>query len=98
MKPFACTPAEQPDDEVPATTAEPSGQPVALDDPDAGGGEVELALVVDARQLGRLAADQRDPGGAADLRGPLDELGDLLELEPAPRRRSRAGSTGRRRG
>ena len=70
---------------------------VALDDPDAGRGEVELALAVDARQLGRLAADQRDAGRAADLGGALDEVGHLLEVDRGRRRRSRAGSAGRRR-
>ena len=45
-------------------------------------GEVELLFAVDARQLRRLAADQRAPGGAAHLRGALDQLRDLLEVEP----------------
>src|SRR5207302_11227298 len=52
-----------------------------LDDPDARGREVELALAVDARQLGRLAADQRAARGAAYLGGALHELGDLVEIE-----------------
>ena len=56
-------------------------QALAVDDPDAGAREVELLLAVDARQLGRLAADQRAAGLAADLRRALDQLGDLLELE-----------------
>ena len=45
-------------------------------------GEVELALAVDAGQLGRLAADERAAGRAADLGRALDQLGDLLEVEP----------------
>ena len=45
------------------------------------GGEVELVLAVDARQLGRLAADQRDTRRAADLGGALDEVGDLLQVD-----------------
>ena len=55
---------------------------VAVDDPDARGGEVKLFLAVDARQLGRLAANERDARSAADLGGALDELGDLLEVDP----------------
>ena len=52
-----------------------------VDDADAGSGEVELSVAVDAGQLGRLAADERDAGGAADLGGALDELRHLLELD-----------------
>ena len=33
-------------------------------------------------QLGGLAAEERAAGVAADLRRPLDELGDLVELDP----------------
>jgi hypothetical protein len=33
-------------------------------------------------QLGGLAPDERAPGRAADLGHPLDELGDLRELDP----------------
>src|SRR5262249_59679310 len=47
-----------------------------VDDTDARPGEVELALAVDAGQLGGLAADERDAGLAADLGGTLDELCD----------------------
>src|SRR5918996_956896 len=46
-------------------------------------GEVELALAVDARQLGRLAAEERTASGAADRGHALDELGHLLEVELA---------------
>jgi hypothetical protein len=73
------------DDRVPRDHGGAVDQPVALDDADAGRGEVELALVVDARQLGRLAADKRDPCRAADLRRSLDQLRDLLQVEPARR-------------
>ena len=82
MNPFACTPADgKADDVVARAHRRAVDDAVALDDPDAGRREVELALAVDARQLGRLAADQRDARSPADLGGPLDQLGDLLELE-----------------
>jgi hypothetical protein len=48
---------------------------------DAGAGEVELVLAVDAGQLGRLASDQHAAGRAAHLRRTFDEVGDLLELD-----------------
>ena len=54
---------------------------VPLHDPDHRPGEVELALPVDAGQLGRLAAEDGAPGFAADRRGAGDELGDLGEVE-----------------
>ena len=57
-------------------------QVVALDEPDAGAREVDLLLAVHARQLGRLAADQRAAGLTADLGGALDQLRDLLQVEP----------------
>ena len=82
MKPFAHARRGQPDDVVPSGDGRAVDQPVALDDPDAGGGEVELALVIHPR-LGRLAADQRDARFAADLGGALDEVGDLFEVEAA---------------
>ena len=71
----------EPDHGVAGLYARAVDQVGAVDDADAGGGEVELALAVDARELRRLAADQRTAGRAADLGGALDELGDLLELE-----------------
>ena len=52
-----------------------------VDDADAGAGEVELALGVDARQLGRLAADERDAGLAADGGRAFDELRHLVEVD-----------------
>ena len=56
-----------------------------LDDADAGACEVELVLPVDAGKLRRLAADERDTGLAADLGRSLDELSDLLEVDPVRR-------------
>src|SRR5438477_1955287 len=53
-----------------------------LDDAHARPGEVELPLAVDAGELGRLAADERHAGRAADLRRTFDEVRDLLELDP----------------
>ena len=67
--------------DVARLAALPVDQALAVDDPDAGAREVELVLAVDARQLGRLAADQRAAGLAADVGRALDQLGDLLELE-----------------
>ena len=69
------------DDDVAGLAARAVDQVVAVDDADAGAGEVELVLAVDARELRRLAADQRAAGVAADLGCALDELGDLLELD-----------------
>jgi hypothetical protein len=37
--------------------------------------------VVDPRQLGCLAADQRNTGSAADVGRTFDEVGHLLEIE-----------------
>ena len=68
-----------------------------VDDADARAGEVELAVAVDARELGRLAADERDARLTADLRRAFDELRHLARARPAPRRRSRAGRAVRRR-
>ena len=59
----------------------PVDEILALDDADAGAGEVELLVAVDPGQLGGLAADERAAGGAADFRGTLDELGDELRLD-----------------
>ena len=50
--------------------------------PDARAGEVELLVPVDPGKLRRLAADERDARLAADLGRALDELGDLLEVDP----------------
>ena len=72
----------QADDDVAALDARAVDQAVALDDPDARAREVELLVAVDAGQLRRLAADERAARGAADVRHPLDELRDLLELDP----------------
>ena len=54
----------------------------ALDEPDAGAREVELLVPVDPRQLGALTAEERAARSAADLRRALDELGDLLHVQP----------------
>ena len=82
MKPFACTPAEgKPDDGVARADGRAVDEPVALDDADAAGREVELVLAVDVRHLRRLAADQRDARLAADVGSSLDQLGDLLGID-----------------
>jgi len=69
------------DDGVASLDAGAVDQRIAVHDADAGRGEVQLILAVHARELGGLAADQSDAGGAAHLRRALDELGDLLELD-----------------
>ena len=69
------------DDGVAGCAPRAVDQVVACDEADACPGEVELGVTVDARQLGRLAADQHAARGAADLRSALDEVGDLFELD-----------------
>ena len=69
------------DDRVAGLAARAVDQVVGVDEADAGAGEVELVLFVDAGELGRLAADQHAAGGAADLGCALDELRDLVELD-----------------
>src|SRR5581483_2434632 len=71
----------KPDDAVAGPDARAVDELVAIDDADAGTCEVELAVAVDARELGRLAADERAARLAADLRRALDEFGHLLELD-----------------
>ena len=66
---------------VPRPDARAVDQPVALDQPDARACEVDLRLTVDARHLGALAAQDRAPGSPADIRGALDELHDLAQVE-----------------
>ena len=83
MKPFAWIPAEgKPRTTSPGRQREPSITSVGVDDPDARAGEVELLLAVDAGQLGGLAADERAAGLATDGGGAVDELRDLLEIDP----------------
>ena len=95
-KPFACSPEEgRPTTTSPASTREPSMRSRARDEPDARPGEVELALAVDARHLGRLAAEERAAGLAADLGRALDELRHLLRGRGARPPRSRGRRAGR---
>ena len=103
MNPFACTPADaKPITASPRRDRRAVDELVAVDDADARAGEVELALAVDAGQLGGLAADERDARLAAHLGRALDELGHLLELDPAggdvveQHQRRRAGRERRR--
>ncbi len=80
MKPFAWTPADgKPTTPSPASIVEPSSGSSTT--PTHVPGEVELAVAVDAGQLGRLAADERDARFAADLRRPFDELCHLGEID-----------------
>jgi hypothetical protein len=71
----------EPEHDVARLAARAVDQAVALDDPDAGAGEVELLLAVDAGQLGGLAADQRAARLPADLGRALDQLGHLRQVE-----------------
>jgi hypothetical protein len=78
-----CRPEEgEPEHDVPRLAAGAVDQPLALDQADASARAVDLLLPVDAGQLGGLAADQRAVGLAADLGRALDQLHDLLEVEP----------------
>jgi hypothetical protein len=73
----------QADDGVTRLHGRAVDHPVALDDADAGRGEVELALAIDVGHL-RLAADGT-VSRAAHLGGAVDQLGDLVEVEPVRR-------------
>ena len=73
----------QADHDVSGAAAGAVDQLRAPHETDARSREVELALAVDARQLGGLAADERAAGRPADGREPLHEVGNLLELEDA---------------
>ena len=59
----------------------PADHAVALDEADAGAGEVELLLAVDAGELGRLAAEHHAAGTAAGICHALDHLGDVRQLD-----------------
>ncbi len=86
MKPLAWMPAEgKPDDDVACPDARAVDQVAAVDEADAGAGEVQLLVLVDPRQLRSLAAEDRAPGGAAHLGRALDELGDLVEVDAVGR-------------
>ena len=77
-----CRPLDgKPTIDVAGLAARAVDQVVAVDEADAGAGEVELLVAVDAGQLCRLAADQHAAGRAADLGGAFDEVGDLVELD-----------------
>ncbi len=70
------------DDEIAGRHTRPVDQRRTVDEADAARGEIEFLFAIDARQLRRLAADQRAPCGAAYLRSALDQFRDLLEIEP----------------
>src|SRR5262249_57592779 len=74
------TSGRETDDRVSFLHAGAVDQIVALDEPDAGAGEVQLSLAIDAGQLGGLTPDQGAARLPADAGGPLDELGDLVEI------------------
>ena len=75
----------QPEDDVSVRHTRAVDERVARDQADAGPGEVELLVAIDARHLGGLAPEQRASGRAADVGRALDELRDLLEVEPVRR-------------
>ena len=82
MKPFACDAGgRQPDEDVPRDDRRAVDHAIALDDADARPCKVELALPVDARQLGSLPADQRHARHAADVGSALHELHDLVGID-----------------
>ena len=70
-----------------------------VDQADARSREVELAFRVDAGQLGRLAADERDARLAANRCRALDQLRHLLEVDRVRRdvieQHERLGAAGR---
>ena len=72
----------EPDHRVARLDARAVDELLALHDPHARAREVELVLAVDPGQLRRLAADERAAGLAADLGEAVDELRDLLEVDP----------------
>ena len=71
------------EDNVPRLAARSVDQIRSPDEADARSGEVELSFAVDPWELGGLSAEDRTAGLAADGRGALDEVGDLLEVEAA---------------
>ena len=58
-------------------------KPLALDRADGEAGEVVVAAPIEARHLGRLAADQRRAGHAAALGDALDDVAAVVDVERA---------------
>ena len=82
MNPFAWRPFEgRPRTASPASQREPSTRSALADEADHRPGEVELVVAVDPGQLGRLAAEDRAAGFAADRGRAGDQLGDLGQVE-----------------
>src|ERR671931_1660036 len=73
------------DDDVPRLAPRPIDEVGAPDEAHAGPRKIELALAVDAWELGCLAAEDGATGLAADGGCALDEVGDLLEVEAVRR-------------
>ena len=83
MKPFACTPAEgKPITASPASIARAVDSRSRSTIPTQVPAKSSSLVPVDPGKLGRLAADQRDSRLAADLGRTLDELRNLLEIDP----------------
>jgi hypothetical protein len=72
----------QPDDEVARLDVAAVAEIAALRHADAEAGQVVLALLVEAGQLGRLAAEQGAAGLAARLRHPAHHLLGHVDVEP----------------
>ena len=77
--------ARQADDDVAGATFAAVDDALALDDADAEAGEVVVAAVVDAGQLGGLAADQRAAGLPAALGDAGDHARGDVDVERAGR-------------
>ena len=79
-----------PDEGTPTSTSPTAivaavDQPLAIDDADDEAGEVVFAVGVEARHLGRLAAEQRAAVVAARRRHPADDRLRDLRRQPAGR-------------
>ena len=75
----------EPDDAVAGGDVRAVDEAIALDEADAGPGEVELVVAIDPGELGSLAADQGATGRAANLGGAVDKLRNLLEVDAVRR-------------
>ena len=85
-KPFACSPDDgSPSTTSPAATREPSTSRSRVTSPTQVPAKSSSPVAVDARHLRGLAAEQRAARLAADLRGALDERGDVVEVERSRR-------------
>lgn len=75
----------QADDDIAFLNVRSVDETVSLDDSYARAREVDLLVPVDPGKLGGLAPHERDARRPTDVRSALDELRDLLELDPVRR-------------